>query len=256
MHTYVHIRVRMRACLHTHLRTQVQRLADEGICKPEDIAAVTDAYLNDEDEDEEAEEGTPRMTPATAGGGGRAADVRAEVEGRFMQARRAAAEDVDGDGGAGAGALVVQTRRAEWSWGEGDAGEQALVEMAEALGVRSDIATRRGLVDEIEAGLEGAGYGDLRYETAQESWEIFARELLRRFEVFWRGSYGLQQYARAKKRAVVLRTALTHQLDQRDVRIADLEQELARMRALAAGGDEEHARLAARMQALQVPMLL
>ena len=189
MHTYVHIRVRMRACLHTHLRTQVQRLADEGICKPEDIAAVTDAYLNDGDDD--AEEGTPRMTPAPAGGGGRAADARAEVEGRFMHARRAAAADGDGDGGAGA--LVVQTRRAEWSRGEGEAGEQALVGMAEALGVRSDIATRRGLVDEIEAGLQGAGYGDLRYETAQEGWEIFARELLRRFEVCWRGSYGLQQ---------------------------------------------------------------
>ena len=252
MHTYVHMRIRMHARIHIYMRTQVQRLADEGICKPEDIAAVTDAYLNDGDDD--AEEGTPRMTPAPAGGGERAADARAEVEGRFMHARRAAAADGDGDGGAGA--LVVQTRRAEWSRGEGEAGEQALVGMAEALGVRSDIATRRGLVDEIEAGLEGAGYGDLRYETAQESWEIFARELLRRFEVFWRGSYGLQQYARAKKRAVVLRTALTHQLDQRDVRIADLEQELARMRALAAGGDEEHARLAARMQALQVPMLL
>jgi len=32
-----------------------------------------------------------------------------------------------------------------------------------------------------------------QYETAQESWEIFARELLCRFEVYWRFSYGLQQ---------------------------------------------------------------
>ena len=63
-------------------------------------------------------------------------------------------------------------------------------------------------------------------------------------------------WLRAKNRAVVLRTALTQQLDQRDARIADLEQELARIKAQAAGGDAEHARLAARMQALHVPMLI
>jgi hypothetical protein len=40
---------------------------------------------------------------------------------------------------------------------------------------------------------------------AQESWEIFARELLFRFELFFRFSYGLQQYTRAKKRTAVYR---------------------------------------------------
>ena len=67
-----------------------------------------------------------------------------------------------------------------------------------------------------------------RYETAQESWEIFARELLLRFEMFWRFSYGLQQYTRAKKRTAVYRTRMEQLLAERDAHIKELEDELAR----------------------------
>ena len=138
------------------------------------------------------------------------------------------------------GVLVVACKPLVWRKGGGEAAEEgALQTMARELGVRDSVATRRGLIEEIESYLGDEGYKDLRYETAQESWEIFAREMLCRFEIFWRFSYGLQQYTRAKKRTAVYRSRLEQLLAERDVRIAALEAELARMRAEAADGDEE-----------------
>jgi len=179
---------------------------------------------------------------------------RDALVGRFQQLRQAEASEggeavVSGGngeegraGGSGVkgGVLVVTCKPLAWRTGGGEAAEEgALQIMARELGVRDSVATRRGLIEEIEAYLGDEGYKDLRYETAQESWEIFAREMLCRFEVFWRFSYGLQQYTRAKKRTAVYRTRMEQLLAERDARIAALEAELARMQAAAADGDEE-----------------
>jgi len=237
----------------------VQRLVDEGICHPEAIAAMTDTYLTDVED-------LPSATAHLGGGGHIKRDALVgayhkswspegdEPDGPKQGAEGAARSPGGGreGGSAAAGVLVVRNKKLEWRMGGvKEEEEEPLKIMARELGVREDVATRPGLIFEIEKYFEGEGYKDLRYETAQESWEIFARELLCRFEVFWRFSYGLQQYTRAKKRTAVYRTRMEQLLAQRDAHIRDLEAELARMRAKMADEEDLLRKLQLRVKELE-----
>jgi len=133
----------------------VQRLASEGICDPNDIAAMTDTYLTDVQD----------LPPTQHLGGGDHVTRRALI-GAFHKSWGA-----DVEGGEWGGELVVRNKKVEWRMG-GVAveEEQPLMRMARDMGLRDGIATRPGLIFEIEQYFEGEGYKDLRYETAQESW--------------------------------------------------------------------------------------